>query len=86
MDLDNLNIDRASHACSRYQNNQGLMVNVVCGGITYPVLENYGGFIIQDCEINVEGMVTWTEFTALPRGSANFGAITIDNRVFMVGE
>ena len=56
-----------------------MQVNIVCGGYD-------GGKFLSDCEINIEGEVTWSTTVSLPVAMYSFQMITVDNRVLAVGK
>ena len=54
-------------------------MNIVCGG-----REGYRR--LSDCEVNIEGEVTWSTTVSLPVAMYSFQMITVDNRVLAVGK
>ena len=81
-DLGDLNTARWGHGCTRYNNNQGVDVNIVCGGL------GAGGSYLTSCEINVAGEKTWSITSQSLPLSTMFQprGVTIDNRVLMIGD
>ena len=55
-------------------------MNIVCGG------GNGDRDVLNDCEVNIEGEVTWSTTVSLPVAMSSFQMITIDNRVLAVGK
>ena len=57
-----------------------MQVNIVCGGLD-------GDWeVLSDCEVNIEGEVTWSTTVSLPVAMSSFQMITVDNRVLAVGK
>ena len=54
-------------------------MNIVCGGYD-------GDQKLSDCEVNIEGEVTWSKTVSLPVAMDSFQMITVDNRVLAVGK
>ena len=54
-------------------------MNIVCGG-------DDGDKLLSDCEVNIEGEVTWSTTASLPVAMIRFQMITVDNRVLAVGK
>ena len=65
-------------------------VNVVCGGLTDGQgssdmdMEITGDDITDSCELN-KGDGVWEIFVSLPLNLFSLGGVTLDNRVFMLG-
>ena len=57
-------------------------MNIVCGGWDN-IWDNKR---LSDCEVNIEGEVTWSTTVLLPVAMDSFQMITIDNRVLAVGK
>ena len=55
-------------------------MNIVCGG------KRDGNRWLSDCEVNIEGEVTWSTTVSLPVAMTSFQMITVDNRVLAVGK
>ena len=82
-DVVDSNGGRFLHGCTSYINNDNIRVNMVCGGsILYS--DNIG-HSTDTCVINLEGTNDWTLTHPLPAYNYYLRMITVDNRVFMIG-
>jgi len=77
--LDDLNTGRFNHGCTQYQDEDGAMVNVVCGGFdtSYSFLDS--------CEVNIMGSSYWTNIGTLPTTLAGLRGVNIGGHVLMTG-
>ena len=79
-DIGRLNTPRVYHACTRFTNNDGAEINLVCGGT------DSNDDTTASCEQNIAGTLHWTYTTSLPRPLEGLAGITLDNRVLMMGK
>jgi len=78
-DLDTMNYERSNHACGRFFDNNGNIVNIVAGGTT-----GYND-IIDNSEINMDDTRSWKLVAPLPTRLTGLKGVTFNNQFFVTG-
>ena len=83
-DLPLLNHGRLNHACAGFYNDAGKFVLLVAGGSSQDI--NGLSYPTASTETLEVGSTTWIENSPLPQKNDGLRAVTVDNKIFVLGK